>query len=441
MEKRPISGDGNGAARRKPAGGFCFISGTALLGAWWAYRRGFVTRLDLRVWLACFEAAARRCGLPRGRSPCYTVWELRELVGNDSEQEIRRSIRRLSARGLVSWSQTALRVGQPVQVLSDQERADLDDYLAQVPNHARRVPVPRRVIRFLAGTGTRVSLATTFGHLLRCSYYRAGACRPTGTCKASWIADIFGVDIRNARAARKALVDQGLLRFEPVGQRFLNRYGPLVTVNLDWAPAGAARRRLPPPAAVRRDDSPPLIREPELLRNFRNQNPGSGLGLGPGGLAPGVHGSRPAVAEPSLRHVVTADLMDAARLGCLFDQACAAGYVRPTESDRLNFFAMAEHALAAATRNAPGLFAANVRNGRWNVITLADEDAARRPWRRAPVPRPHSGAPHGVAPARRECIGRSCRSASDLPHLPVRVTSVLPGVLRAIAGRIGIERA
>lgn len=340
------------------------------MSAWWAYRRGFVTPLDLRVWLACFEATARRCRIPGGRQPHFTVREFRELVGNHSDEEIRRSIRRLSARGLVDWSQTSVQIGVPVRARSDEERADLSECLAQVPNHARRVPVPRRVIRLLARSGTRVMLATTFGHLLRCSYYRDRECRPTGTCKARWIADVFGVDVRNVKAARKALVNAGVLRCERVGQRYLNRYGPLVTVNLDWTPP-AAGRRLPPPSDFRRDDSPPLLRERELLRKLKNQNPAKAAG-------PGFRAGPTEEQKPSLRHIVPADLTDSTRLACLFEQACAAGHVRRTESNRLNFFAMAEHARAAGTRNVPGLFAANVRHRRWRVLTLADEDAARR---------------------------------------------------------------
>jgi hypothetical protein len=374
MENRLGAGHGAGAARRKPAGGFCFISGTALLSAWWAYRRGFVTPLDLRVWLACFEAVVRRCGLPPGRPAHFAQRELRELVGNDSDEEIRRSLRRLSVRGLVAWSERSIGVGSPAQSHGEQETADLAAYLAQVCNHGRRVPVPRRVIRLLARTGTRVILATMFGHLLRCSYYRGHECRPTGTCKASWISHMFAVDIRNVKGARKALVEQGLLRFEPVGQRYLNHYGPLVSLNLDWTPAAQPQRRLPPRADRGSDHSPPLIRNLELLRNETNQNrtpacrSGAALAAEPGRVA----------SRASLRHVVAADLIDRARLACLFQQACAAGYVQPTESDRLNFFAMAEHARAAGTRNVAGLFAANVRHRLWRVLTLADEDAARR---------------------------------------------------------------
>jgi hypothetical protein len=216
-----------------------------------------------------------------------------------------------------------------------------------------------------------VSLATVFGHLLRCLYYRGHQCRPTGTCKAGWIAEVFGIDLRNVKEARKALVELGLLRFERVGQKFLNRHGPLVTVNLEWAPWVPERRQLPPRLAVSRGELPPPIREHELLRIFTNQNPGGGR---PAGVRAQLSGNR----KPSLRHIVPADLTDGARLACLFEQACAAGHVRRTEADRLNFFAMARHACAIGRRNAPGLFAANIRARRWAVITLDDEDAGRQ---------------------------------------------------------------
>jgi hypothetical protein len=398
------------------------------MGAWWAYRRGFLTPLDLRVWLACFETVARRYGLPRGQPAHFSRRELRELVGNDSDEEIRRSLSRLSARGFVVWSERWICVGSPGQSYSEQETAELWEYLAQVPNHARRVPVPRRVIRLLARTGTRALLATMFGHLLRCCYYRGRECRPTGTCKASWIATVFAVDIRNVKAARKSLVDQGLLHFESVGQRFLNRFGPLVTVNLDWAPPALARGRLAPPGAVRRDISPPLLRERELLRKSGNQNP-----AGAGGFAIPVHAH--AEQKPSFRHVVLGDLTDAGRLMCLFEQACAAGYVQCTDSDRLNFFAMAEHARTVATRNAPGLFAANVRHRRWSVIRLADEDRAQRRLVQLACRATTGevgGRPSEVHRVRKARIAASGRSGALPARQPERVDRVLARMLPAL---------
>ncbi|MGA2501779.1 MAG: hypothetical protein ABSH20_28900, partial [Tepidisphaeraceae bacterium] len=91
-------------AQRKPAGGFCFIPARALLTVWLAYRRGIIRRLDLRVWFACFELTARRCGAKTGRFSRYSVPELHDLVGGAGGKHLRRAIDRLRAAGLLTWS-------------------------------------------------------------------------------------------------------------------------------------------------------------------------------------------------------------------------------------------------------------------------------------------------------------------------------------------------
>lgn len=398
--------DGTDAGLRKPVGGFVFITGTALLSAWWAYRQGLLTRLDLRVWLACFEAVARRYGLRTGRTACYTTGELRILVGGNSDDEIRRSLRRLTAVGLVDWSEGCVRVGSPCRLDSETQQEYFQKSLSRISNHYRRVPVPRRVMRFLCRSGTRVLLATMFGHLLRCCYYRAGQCRPTGICKASWIADVFGVDARNVKGARRELAEQGILLFERVGQKFLNHYGPLITVNLEWEPPTRSAGRIPPPGGHQSDGLPPPIRNSQLLRNFKNQNRASGR-------RPGIEipaAEKPPANRPSFGHVVEADLTDPVRLSSLYEQACAAGHVQRCASDRLNFFAAAVHARVVGTRNPAGLFASIVRQQRWSLLTLADEDRAR--WRANFLP--VNGGRHSRIETRPMSIGEVLGQIADV---------------------------
>ena len=369
MEKGRLSQANNGDGCRKPAGGFVFISGTALLNAWWAYRGGIVTLLDLRAWLACFELKARRCRLQRGQVPRYTVRELQALVGSSSEGSVRRSISRLRRSGLLRWSASRVEVGHLPPCSSPDDGDDFTVFLEPVANHDRRIPVPRRIIRMLAKDGNKVVIATVLGHLLRCLYYRNRTCRPTGTCKASWIADTFGVDVRNVKAARKSLIAAGVLRVEQRSQRFLNRHGSLVTFNLAWEAASARCRSLPPPGAESCRVSPPPNKEPELLRMINNQKP-------PPAVAGACTVKRP-LSPPNLRHVVPADLVDPARLAILHDQAREAGYVNGSEADRLKFSAAAQHALAVGRSNPPGLFAMLVRTASWHLITLAEEDRVR----------------------------------------------------------------
>src|SRR4030095_10671096 len=97
-------------------------------------------------------------------------------------------------------------------------------------------PCPRRPLRFRAGGCGAVVTAPILGHLFRCLYYRQGECRPTGLCKASWIAQVFGISLRSVKAARKYLVEdiQLLLPVE-VPHWVRNRYGQKITLNLHWA--------------------------------------------------------------------------------------------------------------------------------------------------------------------------------------------------------------
>jgi hypothetical protein len=57
--------------------------------------------------------------------------------------------------------------------------------LAQVTYPTRSVPVPRRLLRFIAGGGQRVRLATILRHCLRCLFSRQDHGYAEGFCKAS----------------------------------------------------------------------------------------------------------------------------------------------------------------------------------------------------------------------------------------------------------------
>lgn len=80
--------------------------------------------------------------------------------------------------------------------------------------------------------------------------------------------------------------------------------------------------------------------------------------------------------EPTLRYVRMEDLKDTMRLLVLYDQAVKAGLIRDSEHMRLAFVALAEHALDRGTTNPCGLFAYLLKNGRFDAITVRDEDRA-----------------------------------------------------------------
>jgi hypothetical protein len=359
-------------ARGKPDGGFCLVPGRALMAAWWAYRRGIVRLLDLRVWFGSLELVARRCGLKPGQRPRFTVEELHRLTGGAGGEHLRKAIQRLQAAGLLIWSETAIQHGDSIAGLSAEDAAAFEELLTTVINHERKVPVPRRLIRLIAGGARRVVIATMLAHLLRCLYYRAGQCVPTGRCKASWISDVFGVDLRNVKAARQHLVQIGWLIPKRVSQRSLNRWGSEIEINLRWAGAAFGHETgSPPPKAFSTAGSPPPLNDTELSLRSKNHKPAK---RGP----TGVYEQEGRRGEPRIAHVVHMDLRDSRRLARLFEQAKASRLVDGSECDRLRFFGAAQHALSIGTKNPCGLFAAIVRRKLWAFITQADEDEARQ---------------------------------------------------------------
>src|SRR6476661_1433102 len=98
------------AARRKPAGGFHFVSVVELASAWWAYSEGLIRIADLRAWFACQEANARRSNGKGGDAPQFGLDEIRGLTGVPVSK-LRGSIGRLEAAGLLAWSESALSFG------------------------------------------------------------------------------------------------------------------------------------------------------------------------------------------------------------------------------------------------------------------------------------------------------------------------------------------
>ncbi|HET8671677.1 MAG TPA: hypothetical protein VFM05_13950, partial [Candidatus Saccharimonadales bacterium] len=188
-------------ARAKPDGGFRFISVVQLCSVWIAYQAKLISSMDLRVWFAAQEMVARRClVLQKGQRISYTISELHELTEREGGAA---SLKRLAHCGLLIWASDIITF--PLNPHLAGQHTRLHDMLELVRNNKRQVPVPRRMLRFIAGGCSRVMVATVLGHLFRCLYYRKGECHPAGLCKASWIAEVFGVSERAVKTARQSL--------------------------------------------------------------------------------------------------------------------------------------------------------------------------------------------------------------------------------------------
>jgi len=391
---------------RKPLGGFIFLTVTQLCLLWWAYRTRCIQLRDFRVWFAAQEMVARRCQIDSGQTPDYTSQELHGLVGGAGGRHLQASIHRLETLGLLTWSRTKLTFATSITDLrGHHDLTGFHTMYAEVPNHARHVPVPRQVIRLIAGGCRATVIATMLGHLCRCLYYREHCCISGGWCKASWIAEVFRMDLRNIKAARKHLVTIGWLRLCDTPQPLCNRWGTYALISLSWtrtARERAAEANLetsssgsPPPPAFCTTGLPPLPKEhKQPLQERKHQEPVPQLKSPPpsqplrhiepvvpkpssGVDKQGKANFKATAATPTLCHIVSDDLQDTARLLTLFEQAQTQSLIGKSERDRLTFVALAEHATVVGSTNPCGLFAALLHRQCWHFVTDSDEDAAQ----------------------------------------------------------------
>lgn len=388
----------------KPAGGFVLVPAWAFIAAWWACRTGDLCPLDLRVWLASFEAVARRCGARKGCRAAYTTGELRELTGAGSDRSVREALRRLGRVGLVAWSREGPHYAAGVEEVVLSRPGPMLDALRRVSMHTRRVPTPRRLVRELCRSRSPTLLATSFGHLLRCLFNRRKACSSGGLCKASWVAEVFGVSGRSVKRSRATLSTAGVLRREPAPQRVMNRHGGWSAWNLRWQStpgaglvrgrAGARVRcfRVSPPVVAGGGGVSPLRDTSNSLAGSENHQPTVNAVRRPvnrpvsdGARASPWDRPRAGVHSRGLGHVRGEDLQSVGGLARLYSRALACGLATRSESGATAFVAAAAHAQRVARSNPGGLFATVVRGGLWSFISGEDEDrsraAAREVWR------------------------------------------------------------
>jgi hypothetical protein len=373
------------SARSSIAGGFVLVSVASLMAAWRACRSDPLGVGDFRAWLACHEMVARRCVAEPGRALRFSVAELAGLQGV-SNNRATASLNRLADAGLLQWSQLAIRFPEP----PTSHDPTLED---SIGGGRGSLVVPRRLLRFLAQGAGLALIATAIAILLRCLSRRRDGFDGRGRLKASWVAQVFAVGLRQVKAARGRLIELAWVEPEDSDQWALNRWGRAYRIDLDWSPprhgsATDAARTVeppsppasdhgatltPPPADPGPDLAPPDLQTPIPSGREKNQEPAGG----PSGFS--IQGSGDGdkkLPSPTLAEVRIEDLKDTGRLLDLLGQAVARKLVGASEADRLKFVGAAEHALAIGRGNPPGLFAYLLRGACWRYITQGDEDRA-----------------------------------------------------------------
>lgn len=357
-------------------GGFALVPTNTLMSCWYGYKTGSLRLSDVRAWIAVVEMIERRTASTSERIPRYDYEELIRLTGS---RGCRGAVRRLCESGLVSWSRNRVRVAG-VAGRSDIRR--------------KWIPVPRRMLRWLAKYGTAADIATVFGHVSRCLFYdsKSKTCRSGGHCTAQWVAEHFGVGERSVKRARSGWLARGWLRAVDDGRAGFRR-GARFIIEFTWSdPHGMApqidrsRAHLAPPRG--QQDPPSEIKEPDRDSGFE----------------------RPVC----LSHIVPEDLNDASRLAEIHRQAGERGLVAKSQAGALLVFSAAARAKRCGERNPCGMLATIIRKKLWNHISSIDEDAARSLFKRRPelstrgqVPRRRYASP----PMPREQIRMLVRSA------------------------------
>lgn len=373
--------------RTKPDGGFRFIRAYDILGVYFAYTADLIGWYDVRVWFACHEAVARRCGARKGIPAKYREEEIRQLVDGAGVQWIRAALKRLQSAGLLWWSEKSITFGKSPDEIQMDNKSGFWMMVEDFGQANRNVPVPRRAIRRIAAGSRKVETATMLGHVLRCCYFRRGEYSSEGSCSASWIGRVFGLDKRNVKIARKRLIRDSWLLGAKADAWHRQRFGGRTIVNAEW---GGFQR--PCHYVVARNESrhkeqqrsprigsfdakrSPLLILKENSFGTKNQKPAVAADRPAGFSIKDLEGK----GQPSLRRIAIQDLRDSSRLLALFEEAVRREFVKKCEADRLKFFAGAERAVRVGERNPCGLFATLVRHKLWHHITLDDEDTARR---------------------------------------------------------------
>lgn len=224
--------------RTKPAGGYVLCAAGGLFALWWLRKLGLIRGLDFRVFFALLEMQARRCELPAGRDPRYSLLELSRLCGGTSEPELKRALRRLRKVGFVKgFTRTTLILARHAGdlALDDETREILDEKFLLLRSPRRLVPFPRRMARLLASGACMTFAAVILGTAIATLFSRRGVVTARGAYKASWLAEAFGISERTVYRHRTYLVEE--LRWLKViasPQLKQNANGLLVEVDLDW---------------------------------------------------------------------------------------------------------------------------------------------------------------------------------------------------------------
>ena len=366
------------------------------------------TRAERRLWLAAIEAqhgaaldrqAARTTGVSAIRKS--RRWSVRALARAAGTAPItaERAIRSLRKKGLLEFEDGRGRVLGP-------------------PGKSRRVPICRRMARYLAKHGTAADVAAFVMISARCSGMKRGAeLRDVGRCHVRHIAGSAASATRGLRT----LTELGFLERLGSWPTQIRQHGHRYRIDLDWRPAATRfdesyrvdDSRVYGPVPEPSPESRPVLTSrttrfdesfPDLYplpkKGEQNHTREARAGRPEPGAPRTAHGSRHprGKKEPEQRNEKTSSrdrLVDPDKLAAAKDRARARrklGHLSPavmgdparlkayadrycrSEAERVDLYAAAARAQQHATAN-PGGFVRRIYQDRPDAISDQDDDA------------------------------------------------------------------
>lgn len=340
----------------KPPGGYRAVPLNQLCEVWSAYRAGELSWLTVRVYFALqelwarIEAVARVKQMPAGRHGIFatdtSVHALQDTIRCARPSQVRAAVRALHTLKVMKEVRGAWWPTSP-GIASCGARS-----MQAALGRTGSIPIPRRMLRWLAAEGTAVSSAYLLGAVVRTCHVRANGFQARGTCSIRFVAEAFRVDPRSVKRAAAAVRVLGwVLR----ANKPSTRLGAAVEVA---APALLGTAMSPQRTRYRTGMSPHTTCT-KLLKDLDHQELGLRLGQKP------------------LRQLRERELVHTPALNRRFREMVEGGLLEASEADRLRFFAAAQHALRVGRQNPCGLFYAVVTRGLWQFISHADEEGAR----------------------------------------------------------------
>ncbi|BAS60246.1 hypothetical protein NIES2135_65080 (plasmid) [Leptolyngbya boryana NIES-2135] len=365
-------------------GGYCLLSQATLTNVLGALIDRAISYRAARVFFACcsmrsIREAAARCQIRKHQKIQFRFDEIRQRVGTQSEKLIRADLKQLERSGLLSFTQDAIEV---VTVpINFTQSFDLGRSMR------RLIPVPRRILEYLAQCPSPSVLRGIIVYVLRGLTLRQGIVYACGSVKSSWVAQIAHISLRAAKSVRAHLIEIGWLTKDTGStQRKLNATGAFFRINTQWRRSSSTTKQpravdnsttsdsqSAPLIAKLGSKSAPPIQDLKTSTNSKDQKSSKSL--------PGVYQQTQKISPPILHNIQANDLYHFHRLELLYWQAIAAKWLIHSEASTLNWICAAVRAREVVKRsggNAVKVFVTIVRRKLWNTITGTQEDYARK---------------------------------------------------------------